>query len=112
MTIDIELWDSAASGGVGRKLAHASVDLDLHAFEPFKAQSAAVELFGRESKVQPRTLQCAENSGTLNPEGSTIVTASPALVAVSVVSCVVTPNVSYFVNQCVHKHCILQICGR
>ena len=53
VTIDIELWDSAASGGVGRKLAHASVDLDLHAFEPFKAQSASVELFGRESKVQP-----------------------------------------------------------
>lgn len=53
VTIDIELWDSAANGGVGRKLAHASVDLDLHSFEPFKAQSASVELLGKESKVQP-----------------------------------------------------------
>ena len=51
VTVDIELWDSAASGGVGRKLGQASVALDLHDFELFKAQSATVELMGREKKA-------------------------------------------------------------
>ena len=51
VTIDIELWDSAASGGVGRKLGQACIALDLHEFEPFKAQSASVELMGREEKA-------------------------------------------------------------
>ena len=51
VTIGIELWDSAASSGVGRKLGQASIALDLHDFEPFKAQSATVELMGREKKA-------------------------------------------------------------
>ena len=86
VTIDIELWDSAASGGVGRKLAHASVDLDLHAFDPFKAQSASVELFGRENKVQPGRLQYAEKSAILNPICNLTFTALLAMEAVSFVS--------------------------
>ena len=32
-------------------LGQASVALDLHAFEPFKAQPASVELLGNERKV-------------------------------------------------------------
>jgi len=51
VTIDIELWDSAASGGVGRKLGQASIALDLHEFEPLEAQSATVELMGKEKKA-------------------------------------------------------------
>jgi len=51
VTIDIELWDCAASGGVGRKLGQASIALDLHEFEPLKAQSATVELMGKEKKA-------------------------------------------------------------
>ena len=57
VTIEVELWDSAASGGVGRKLGQASVALDMHAFEPFEAQPASVELLGKERKVQPSQIR-------------------------------------------------------
>ncbi len=47
----MKLWDRAAFGGAGRILAQASIALDLHDFEPFKAQSASVELQDKEDKV-------------------------------------------------------------
>lgn len=48
----MELWDRAALGGAGRLLAQASIALDLHDFEPFKAQSTCVELRDKEMKVR------------------------------------------------------------
>ena len=47
----MELWDRAALGGGGRLLAQTSIALDLHDFEPFKAQSTSVELRDKENKV-------------------------------------------------------------
>ena len=48
----MELWDRAALGGAGRLLAQASIALDLHDFQPFKAQSTSVELRDKEKKVR------------------------------------------------------------
>lgn len=53
VTIRMELWDSAAAGGAGKKLGETSIALDLSEFEPFKAQSATVELQDKDKKVQP-----------------------------------------------------------
>ena len=52
VAIEIELWDCAAEGGSGRRLAQASIALDLSDFEAFKAQSASVELADRDQKVR------------------------------------------------------------
>ena len=47
----------AALGGAGRLLAKASIALDLHDFEPFKAQSTSVELLDKEEKVRKSPCQ-------------------------------------------------------
>lgn len=61
VAIEIELWDCAAEGGSGRRLAHASIALDLSDFEAFKAQSASIELTDRDQKV--RTAVSANRHG-------------------------------------------------
>ena len=50
--IEMELWDCAAEGGAGRRLAQASLALDLSDFEAFKAQSASIELADKGKKVR------------------------------------------------------------
>ena len=52
MAIEVELWNCAAEGGSGRRLAQASIALDLSEFEAFKAQSASIELADRDRKVR------------------------------------------------------------
>ena len=52
VAIEIELWDCAAEGGSGRRLAQASIALDLSEFEAYKAQSASIELADRDKKVR------------------------------------------------------------
>ena len=59
VTIRMELWDSAAAGGAGKKLGETSIALDLSEFEPFKAQSATVELQDKDKKVQPFRAWCS-----------------------------------------------------
>ena len=61
VAIEIELWDCAAEGGSGRRLAQASIALDLSDFEAFKAQSASIELTDRDQKV--RTAVSANRHG-------------------------------------------------
>ena len=101
-TIVVELWDSAASGGVGRKLGHATVALDLHAFEPFKAQSASVELLGKEKKVAPSVVH-PEGSGTLCTETDLCCTAPSPVLLISLVCAADSCRAACMRDTCIQR---------
>ena len=52
VTVGVELWDCAAVGGFGAKLAGADVALDLALFKPFAAQPARVQLQDQSGQVR------------------------------------------------------------
>ena len=51
VAIEIELWDCAAEGGAGRRLAQASLALNLSEFEAYKARPASIDLGDGGEKV-------------------------------------------------------------
>ena len=56
VTVDVELWDLAAAGGMGARVGSAEVALDLADFEPSAGRGATLELTGPDGQVRKPTL--------------------------------------------------------